>query len=54
MAQTLGVAQATKITADDWKEAKPIVVEDQPDTKGLIERLKFERWFKMIGRKMPS
>jgi len=53
MAQTLGVAQATKMTADDWIEAKPAIVEGQLDTKGLIERCKFERWCKTFGRKMP-
>jgi hypothetical protein len=53
MAQTLGVAQATKMTADDWKEVKPVIIENQPDTNGLIERWKFERWCKTFGRKMP-
>jgi FtsZ-binding cell division protein ZapB len=53
MAQTFAVAQATNVTSDDWKEVKPVIVDDQPDTKGLIERSKFERWNKMIGRKLP-
>ena len=55
MAQTLAVAQGTRITAEDWRETKPVIVDGQHlDTKGLIERWKLERWFGMFGRKMPS
>ena len=55
MAQTLAVAQGTRLTAEDWREAKPVIVDGQHlDTKGLIERWKLERWYATFGRKMPS
>jgi hypothetical protein len=56
MAQTLAVAKATMVTAEDW-----LVKDDVDDglhgvrsENGLIERWKFEKWAKAFGRKMPE
>ena len=78
MAQTLGVAQAAKATAQDWRDtgaASPsssTTLSISPSTLssttlnsegrdeqgdgsglGLIEVWKFERWNKIMGRKLP-
>jgi len=68
MAQTLGVAQATLATSEDWLEGEQIAKlesispegftsmspesEGNPGPTGLIDFWKFEKWNNKCGRKM--
>jgi hypothetical protein len=54
MAQTLGVAQATKATTEVWKGKDKAENEDQQSSNGIIARWRLERWCRLCGRKLPS
>jgi len=55
MAQTAGIARATKATTQDWLETSKVEVEmeEHRGSRGaIIEARKFERWNKLMGRRI--
>jgi hypothetical protein len=62
MAQTLGVSHATMNTSELWKEVSEKVEGEQgngqpntpesPGARGLIEVWKFEKWNRLMARKI--
>jgi len=52
MAQTAGVAKATRATAQEWWESCELKVEDGEASDATIEKWKFDLWCQRIGRKL--
>lgn len=52
IAQTVGLAQATKATAHEWQETHGTEKVERVSSRRLIEKWKFERWCKLLGRRI--